>query len=50
MKKEVTYNFNGGWSVGEMKRQIGRKNAQKTHRSKKEYNRKQKFKPIYDRY
>jgi hypothetical protein len=44
MKTKNTYNFNGGWSVGEMKRQITIKNAEKVIPSKKVYSRKDKFK------
>ena len=44
MKEKTTYNFNGGWTAGEAKRQIGIKNTEKTHRSKKEYSRKDKHK------
>jgi hypothetical protein len=44
MKTKNTYNFNEGWSVGEMKRQIGIKNTEKVIPSKKIYSRKTKFK------
>lgn len=44
MKNRNTYDFNGGWTSGEARRQIGIKNTEKTHRSKKEYCRKLKHK------
>jgi 1,4-dihydroxy-2-naphthoyl-CoA synthase len=45
MKKiKRTYDFNGGWTSGEASRQVGMKNTQQTHRSKKEYSRKSKHK------
>ncbi len=44
MKNKTTYNFNGGWTSGEARRQIGIKNTQKTHRSRKTYRRTEKHK------
>lgn len=45
MKKEkVIYNFNGGWTSGEARRQIGIKNTEKVFKPKKDYSRKVKHK------
>lgn len=43
-KNKRTYNFNGGWTTGEANQQIGIKNTEQVHRSKKKYTRKQKHK------
>jgi hypothetical protein len=43
-KNKKQYDFNGGWSAGEATLQIGMKNTERVHRSKKSYSRKVKYK------
>lgn len=43
-RNKKRYEFNGGWSKGEANHQIGMKNTEKVHRSKKAYTRKVKHK------
>lgn len=43
-RNKKRYDFNGGWSAGEATRQIGMKNTERVHRSKKMYSRKVKYK------
>ena len=35
-------NFNGDWTIGEASHHIGKKTTTKTHKSQKDYNRKDK--------
>lgn len=35
-------NFNGDWTIGEASHHIGKKTTTKTHKSEKDYNRKDK--------
>ena len=47
-KSKKTYDkeldFNGGWTIGEAQHHIGKKTTTETHKSKKQYTRKEKHK------